>query len=134
MERVLAEAAERGIVADAVIAGSLAQSRAIWRLRETASEAQKVGRRQHQARHLGAGGAHPGVHRRGGAGRRAHVPGARPVPFGHFGDGNVHYNVTQPPGHGQAAFLALWKPMSEAVHDIVPASAARSRPSTASGS
>ncbi len=41
--------------------------------------------------------------------------------FGHFGDGNVHYNVTQPAGMDKAAFLALWKPMSEAVHDTVAA-------------
>jgi FAD/FMN-containing dehydrogenase len=39
--------------------------------------------------------------------------------FGHFGDGNVHYNVTQPPGMDKAAYLALWQPMSGAVHDTV---------------
>ena len=46
-------------------------------------------------------------------------PGARPVAFGHFGDGNVHYNVSQPPGMDKAAFLTLWGPMSDAVHDLV---------------
>jgi FAD/FMN-containing dehydrogenase len=46
-------------------------------------------------------------------------PGARPVPFGHFGDGNVHYNVSQPPGMAREEFLALWGPMSRAVHDVV---------------
>jgi len=46
-------------------------------------------------------------------------PGARPVVFGHFGDGNVHYNVTQPEGMDKAEFLALWTPMTEAVHDVI---------------
>ena len=35
------------------------------------------------------------------------------------GDGNVHYNVSQPPGMDKAAFLALWEPMQDAVHSIV---------------
>ena len=39
--------------------------------------------------------------------------------FGHFGDGNVHYNVSQPPGMDKAQFLAQWGPMAEAVHDLV---------------
>ena len=46
-------------------------------------------------------------------------PGARPVPFGHLGDGNVHYNVSQPVGTDKAAFLALWEPMSAAMHELV---------------
>ncbi len=45
-------------------------------------------------------------------------PGARPVPFGHFGDGNVHYNITQPEGMDKAAFLALWDPMTHAIHEL----------------
>ena len=46
-------------------------------------------------------------------------PGARPVPFGHFGDGNLHYNVSQPIGMEKARYLALWQPMSDAVHALV---------------
>ena len=46
-------------------------------------------------------------------------PGARPVPFGHYGDGNVHYNVSQPAVMSRDAFLALREPMSRAVHDLV---------------
>ena len=33
------------------------------------------------------------------------IPGARPLPFGHLGDGNIHYNVTQPVGADKADFL-----------------------------
>ena len=47
------------------------------------------------------------------------IPGARPVPFGHLGDGNIHYNVSQPSGGDKAEFLSQWVPVNEIVHDIV---------------
>ena len=61
------------------------------------------------------------------------VPGARPVPFGHLGDGNIHFNVSQPVGADKAAFLARWDEVNAAVHERRRrATTARSRPSTAS--
>ncbi len=47
------------------------------------------------------------------------IPGSRPVPFGHLGDGNIHYNVSQPVGADTRAFLARWDEMNEAVHRVV---------------
>jgi FAD/FMN-containing dehydrogenase len=47
------------------------------------------------------------------------IPGARPVPFGHLGDGNIHYNVSQPPGMDRAIFLSYWEALNAAVHEIV---------------
>ena len=47
------------------------------------------------------------------------VPGCRPVPFGHFGDGNIHFNVSQPVGMERDAFMAHWDAMTEAVYEIV---------------
>jgi len=47
------------------------------------------------------------------------VPGCRPFPFGHIGDGNIHYNVTQPVGMDKAAFLARWDYVNAVVHAIV---------------
>ncbi len=47
------------------------------------------------------------------------MPGARIVAFGHMGDGNIHYNISQPPGADREAFLARWKEMNEIVHAIV---------------
>ena len=49
----------------------------------------------------------------------AFMPGARVVPFGHLGDGNIHFNVSQPIGADKAAFLAQWEAMNEVVHAIV---------------
>ncbi len=119
LEQLLAEAAERELVTDAAIAASLAQARDIWRLREALSEAQKPegGSIKHDISVPVA--AIPELLRRAASLVEATCPGARPVPFGHFGDGNVHYNVSQPAGMEKARFLALWGPMSRAVHGLV---------------
>ena len=119
VERLLADAAEAGLVSDAVVAASLQQAADLWRLRESASEAQK-----------GEGGSikHdisvpvarvPDLIRRAAEVVERIAPGARPVPFGHFGDGNVHYNISQPPAQARDDFLALWDTMAAAVHDVV---------------
>src|SRR4029078_9956255 len=47
------------------------------------------------------------------------IPGSRPVPSGHLGDGNIHYNVSQPPGMDRAIFLNYWEALNAAVHEIV---------------
>ena len=92
----LEAATERGIVADAVIAGSLGQAGDFWRLRESYSEAQRP---------LGGNIKHdvsvpvakiPEFIRRADAAVERLCPGARPLPLGHFGDGNIHYNIAQP--------------------------------------
>jgi D-lactate dehydrogenase (cytochrome) len=41
------------------------------------------------------------------------------VPFGHVGDGNIHYNVSQPMGADKEAFLARWHEVNEVVDDVV---------------
>lgn len=119
LERLLGEAIETGNVADAVIAQSIQQARDFWRLREEMSDAQK---------HEGGSIKHdvsvaptrmPEFIRRADALIEKLCPGARPVPFGHFGDGNVHYNVTQPVGMDKAAYLARWEEIAAAVHGLV---------------
>ena len=117
MERALA--ADNALVTDAVIAESEAQRAQLWRLRESISEAQKPegGSIKHDVsvpiaripEFLEV--ATPTV--------QSLVPGARPVPFGHIGDGNIHFNITVPKGADNAAFLARWEEISRAVHDIV---------------
>jgi FAD/FMN-containing dehydrogenase len=119
MERLLVEAGDKKLVSDAVLAGSLAQAQSLWRLRETASEAQKPdgGSIKHDVSVPVA--RIPEFLGRAGPVIDAVCAGARPVVFGHFGDGNVHYNVSQPPGMDKARFLALWDQMAGAVHDLV---------------
>lgn len=119
MQRLLAEASEKNIISDAVIAGSLAQAQSLWKLRESASEAQRPegGSIKHDVSVPVA--RIPEFIAAANAAVESVCNGARPVVFGHFGDGNVHYNVTQPQGMDKADYLALWSDMASAVHDVV---------------
>ena len=47
------------------------------------------------------------------------IPGVRPCPFGHIGDGNIHLNFSQPVDMDKAAFLARWDAVNAIVHGIV---------------
>jgi FAD/FMN-containing dehydrogenase len=118
-EAFLAEALERGLVTDAALAGSLAQRADFWKLREMLSEVQT---------HEGGSIKHdvsvplhavPEFIARACEVVTAMAPGCRPVPFGHMGDGNVHFNVSQPVGADKAGFIARWSEMNAAVHAIV---------------
>ncbi len=119
LEALLASAESGSVIRDAAIAQSLQQAADFWRLRDAFSEAQKG---------AGASIKHdvavpiariPEFLKRAAIVVEQICPGARPVPFGHFGDGNVHYNVSQPVGMDRAAFLALWESMQEKIHGLV---------------
>ena len=122
-ERVLTEvlmsASERGLLIDAAIAGSLAQAREFWRLRESYSPAQKPEGGNIKNDISVAVARIPEFITRAGAEVERLCPGARPVPLAHFGDGSVHYNIAQPPGMAKAAFLERWDTITQAVHAIV---------------
>jgi D-lactate dehydrogenase (cytochrome) len=47
------------------------------------------------------------------------LPGIRPIAFGHVGDGNIHFNLTQPEGMEKAAYLARWQEFNDIVHAVV---------------
>jgi FAD/FMN-containing dehydrogenase len=115
-EALLGAAIEDGLVTDAVVAESLAQSKALWQVRESLPLAQ----------------AEEGVNikhdisvpvssiaafcARSDAALQAYLPGIRLVNFGHLGDGNLHYNVQGPVGADAAQFLAAHE---HAVNTIV---------------
>ncbi len=119
VEAMLAEAMEAGLAADAVLAGSSEQRQALWRLRESIPEAQT--REGASIKHdvAVATGRVPELIDRVTAAVKAAAPGIRPVPFGHIGDGNIHFNLTQPKDADGAAFLERWEAMNRIVHDIV---------------
>ena len=119
LENVLTTAFENNLVEDAAIAESIDQRHALWRLRELIVEAQKFegGSIKHDVSVPVA--AVPEFIREADAAVAALIPGARPVPFGHLGDGNLHYNVSQPVGADRAAFLARWSEVNAAVDKIV---------------
>lgn len=117
-EAILEDAFKKQIVKDAVIAATLSQAQDFWRLREELSDVQKLegGSIKHDVAVPIA--KIPEFIRRANEAVTAFVPGCRPVPFGHFGDGNVHYNVSQPTGGDKAQFLSQWLAVNEMVHDI----------------
>ncbi len=121
LEAALAAAYEEGLALDAVIAQSLGEAADFWRLRELMSEVQgyEGGSIKHDVSVPVA--AIPAFIEEATAAALAVVPGARPVPFGHVGDGNMHFNISQPAGGDKAAFLARWDAVNAAVHAVVRA-------------
>ncbi|HEY5048172.1 MAG TPA: FAD-binding oxidoreductase [Rhizomicrobium sp.] len=119
VESAIADAIRDGLASDAAVAGPAAQHAALWRLRESLSEAQKRegGSIKHDVSVPIA--AIPEFLRRGMEAVAALVPGVRPVAFGHLGDGNIHFNFSVPKGGDDGAFLARWSEVSRAVHDLV---------------
>src|SRR6516164_1320445 len=119
LEAILAKAMEEDIVDDAVIAANLSQRQAFWKLRDEMSAAQKPegGSIKHDISVPVA--AVPDFIAEADAAVVKLIPGSRPVPFGHLGDGNIHYNVSQPIGGNTADFLNRWHEVNKVVFDIV---------------
>ena len=46
-------------------------------------------------------------------------PGVRVVPFGHMGDGNIHFNIEQPAGGDRAAFMSQDHDIMDTVNEVV---------------
>ncbi len=119
MEEVLGTALDAGMIGDAVVSSSEAQRQGLWALRERMSEAQKPegGSIKHDVS-VPVAAIPEFIEAANGVVERL-IPGARPVPFGHFGDGNIHYNVSQPVGADKEDFLSKWDALNEAVYEVV---------------
>ncbi|GAA5103366.1 FAD-binding oxidoreductase [Bartonella jaculi] len=118
LSTILEEALKNTVIEDAIIAQSLKQQAFFWQLRESISYAQKL-----------AGGSikHdialpiatiPDFISEAALIVEEIAPGARVVCFGHLGDGNLHYNITQPIGAEPAVFLQLWSKMNHRIHSL----------------
>jgi len=119
LEHLLGEAIEAGEVVDAVVANSLEQRKALWKIREGIPEAQKKagGSIKHDVSVPVA--QVPVFIERASRAVEAAMEGVRVVPFGHLGDGNIHFNLSQPVGADKQAFIDRWAEMNRIVHDIV---------------
>jgi FAD/FMN-containing dehydrogenase len=118
LENFLADCIESGLVRDGLAARSGAQRDELWALRHNISDAQKLG---------GASIKNDisvPVSRVGNFIDEAQqlattmVPGIRVVAFGHVGDGNIHFNLTQPAGMAPATFLDLWERLTREINAI----------------
>lgn len=119
MEGLLAAALEAGDVSDAVIAASDTQRAKLWAIREGMSEVQRLegGSIKHDISVPVSRVAE--FITLASAAVTKEIPGLRVVPFGHVGDGNIHFNLSQPVGADKTAFMDRWDEMSAIVHDIV---------------
>ncbi|EAQ36672.1 FAD linked oxidase [Nitrobacter sp. Nb-311A] len=119
VEAILERSMKSGCIEDAAIAANLQQRAAFWKLRETIPPAQKRegGSIKHDISVPVA--AVPAFIAEADAAVARLIPDARPVPFGHLGDGNIHYNVSQPvSGMTTEEFLARWREVNAVVFAI----------------
>ncbi|MEJ0018023.1 MAG: FAD-binding oxidoreductase [Acetobacteraceae bacterium] len=121
LEAVLEGALADGVVTDAAIAESEAQRAAIWRLREEHSEGQKREGASVKNDVSVPVSKVPEFIRRATAACEALMPGIRVVPFGHMGDGNIHFNLEQPVDADGAWFLAQDHAIMDTVNEVVRA-------------
>jgi D-lactate dehydrogenase (cytochrome) len=115
----LATAFESNRVIDAVVAQNDRERGALWKIRETIPEAQRIdgASLKHDislpitslAKFVAAAGDWI----------RANVPDGRLVAYGHVGDGNLHFNLNQAPGSSGEAFLAREASIRRVIHDMV---------------
>src|SRR5579872_1074191 len=126
LETFLGEVVEAGLIEDGVVATSAQQSQQLWRIREAMVEAQKYegGSIKHDVS-VSVSRVADCIERLTAA-VEARIPGCRPLAFGHVGDGNVHFNISEPvradfktdPAPTKA-FLARRPEVNDIVHGIV---------------
>jgi len=110
---------EAGILSDAVVAQNVAQARSFWHLREHIPEAQT--RAGYSIKHdISVPISQiPEFLLEGERALVGLVPGIRIVPFGHLGDGNLHYNMTRPENWTDEAFSQQTGAVNGVVHELV---------------
>ena len=119
MAALLEAAIERGTVSDATVAQSLSQRQELWDLRELISESQKPegGSIKHDISVPVS--KVPQFLKEADAAVTRFMPGTRFISFGHLGDGNIHYNVSQPIGMDRQAYIETWSAMNDIVFEVV---------------
>ena len=119
MESYLGEVMEKGLVLNAAIAQTEAQSQSLWALRENHSEASKKEGPSIKFDISVAVSKIPAFVTQGLAAMKRTLPECRPLPFGHVGDGNLHFNCQAPAGWDKARFTPHIEKISAAIYDLV---------------
>jgi D-lactate dehydrogenase (cytochrome) len=119
LQTLLALALEKGVIVDAIVASNETQAERLWRLRGGIVEAQRFagGSIKHDIS-VKVSLVPEFIHRAVDA-VKDRLPGIRPCPFGHVGDGNIHFNLSQPLEMDTQEYLSLWTEMNQIVFDIV---------------
>lgn len=118
-EAILEEAMTQGLVTDATVAQSEGQRQALWAIRELMPESQKFegGSIKHDISVPVS--RIPQFIIEATRAVEKYLPQARVMAFGHMGDGNLHFNVSQPLGMDKKKYLDLWNEMNAVVFDVV---------------
>jgi len=119
LENILSQCLEDGTVLDAVLAESGIQGGDFWRIRESIPDAQAcLGGSIKNDITIPISRVVEFIARAGQTSERV-IPGSRVVCFGHVGDGNLHYNISQPESMDKQAFLDRWHDVTDVLNDIV---------------
>jgi FAD/FMN-containing dehydrogenase len=118
-EAMLASLHESALITDAVIAKNRSEASDLWRLRHAISESQK--REGASLKHDIAVPVGEVGHfiREAEAAVTREIPGVRVVAFGHVGDGNIHFNLSQPKDWSAADFVEQRQRLASLVYDVV---------------
>jgi len=119
MEEALAAALEDGLVLDAALARSERERLALWKIRETIPEAQRIDGASLKHDISVTITALPDFLEKASRWVENNVPDGRLVVYGHVGDGNLHFNLNQAPGSDSNTFLAREPAIKRAIHDLV---------------
>ncbi|QTH22428.1 FAD-binding oxidoreductase [Rhizorhabdus wittichii] len=122
LEQTLAAAIEDGLVVDATLAANEAQAEALWALRESISEAEKIDGPSLKHDISVPVSEMPAFLEREREQIEARYPGSRIIAFGHLGDGNIHFNLLPPEDAPRRPWIAEHGAAASAlVHDRVAA-------------
>ena len=119
MEDALAGALQDGLVLDAALSRNERERAALWKLRESIPEAQRLDGASLKHDISVTITALPGFVHKASDWVQANVPDGRLVVYGHVGDGNLHFNLNQAPGSDATDFLAREPAIKRAIHDLV---------------
>ena len=106
-------------IQDGVIAASKTQADQLWFLRENLSDVQKKEGASIKHDVSVPLSAIPEFLTRAIDAVKAHIGGIRPVPFGHMGDGNIHFNLSRPLNMKDEDFLAQKNALNKIIYDLV---------------
>ncbi|HVW71223.1 MAG TPA: FAD-binding oxidoreductase [Steroidobacteraceae bacterium] len=119
MEESLGAALEAGLALDAVLARNERERSALWKLRESIPEAQRIDGASLKHDISVTITALPEFVDQASRWVQDNVPDGRLVAYGHVGDGNLHFNLNQAPGSDRDTFLAREPVIKRAIHDLV---------------
>lgn len=115
----LEQALESGFIEDAVIAQTVQQAEEMWRLRAAVTEAQIFEGRSIKNDVSVPISCIPEFIDIASSASLEQMPGVRCFIYGHIGDGNLHFNLCQPPAMDPDIFSEKWEDLTDVINEQV---------------